>query len=485
MADPNANVLSGAPPDEKTIETVIGPQLAVGVYGLLRAARLYDVSNQAVRTQIHQLTDLLAAFGGEEVALLFLGEHAYVNGARVKPRPLQQKQLEALASELKAHDLGGLRFLGGLDSPEIEAFLRLMASVSNSVGAETLRDAAFEGGIRRVVFVPAREISSGVEGGFATGGPGSLDERVRARDTFWSAVTGTRSVFEETLKTQTPAMRHARRVVQPLVDTLMNEEYSIVGLSALKNHDEYTYAHCVNVSVLSIAIGHRFGLSRATLASLGVAALLHDLGKLAVPVEIFQKVDRLTPEEWRLIQRHPLEGVKTASRVSGLAMTTIDTMRVCLEHHQTLDGKGYPTIARSGRQSTLARIVAAADCYDAMTGHRSYRRRPMTGYEALQVVLGCDSSHFDPAVMAVLVRCVGLYPAGTVVVTKSEHTAISLGPNLADPRRPFCRVLARPGGERLAPEETTVWNPMPAAESVAGVLSPEEFEVDVEAQLKA
>ncbi len=348
---------------------------------------------------------------------------------------------------------------------------------------ETLSEAAYESGITHLVLVPADAVSSGASGSGGSGGQASHDERVRARDTFWSAVAGSRSVFEESARTQTPAMRQARRVVQPLVDTLMKDEYSIVGLSALKNHDEYTYAHCVNVSVLSIAIGHRLGLSRDTLASLGVAALLHDLGKLAIPVEILQKVDKLTPEEWKTIQSHPIEGVKMVSRISGLATTMLDAMRVCLEHHQTLDGGGYPRTSREGRQSALARIVSAADCYDAMTGHRSYRRRPMTGYEALQHLLGPDSSHFDPAVLAILVRCVGLYPAGTVIVTRSKHTAISLGPNPTDPRRPFCKVLEWPDGALQPPQGTVTWDPMPANECVARVLSPEDFAVDVEAHL--
>src|SRR4029077_6562924 len=107
--------------------------------------------------------------------------------------------------------------------------------------------------------------------------------RQRAQQTFWRAVFGTRSVLLRTAQTGRPALRQARRVVQPVVDSIMKNEYSIIGLTALKDHDEYTYAHCVNVSVISIGIGQALGLPRQALANLGVAALLHDMGKIAIP----------------------------------------------------------------------------------------------------------------------------------------------------------------------------------------------------------
>jgi len=269
------------------------------------------------------------------------------------------------------------------------------------------------------------------------------------------------------------------------VDSIMKSEYSIVGLTAMRNHDEYTYAHCVNVSVLSIAIGQRLGLSRTELADLGVAGLLHDIGKLTVPSDLLGKPGRFTAEEWRLMQRHPIEGLKIVSRMPGLSGLTLGAMQVCLQHHMTLGGGGYPAVERAVRLSPLARIVAVADCFDAMTAHRAYRKRPFTGYEALQQLLGRERDKFDPATLWALVRTIGLYPAGTIMLTPSGYMVLSMNPNPLDPARPHCKVLSRPDGTMPLESDAAMWDPMPPDESVARVVLPEEFDFEVDRLLAA
>ncbi len=496
---PRANTPSG----DRAIEGTLGPQLVMRLHGLLRSVRLYNVSNQAVQTQITQMMETLGAVMEDEASLYMSGEHFYVNGVRIKIETSQLDHFRAVAAEFASRNLGGLRFTSGLSRTELATFVQMFAAAHDAAQGENLPGAVADAKVTHIVPVLACDIAAqtssaqaiaaqtmaaapparaaGRAGG--AGGGGGPEERARARSTFWRAVSGSGAALANSARTHKPAMAMARRIVQPLVDTIMRGEYSILGLTALKNHDEYTYAHCVNVSLLSIAIGRRLGLPRTTLASLGVASLFHDLGKLAVPVEVLKKAGKLSDEEWRLVQRHPIEGVKLVSRHPGLTGLSVDAMRVCLQHHQTYDGGGYPRFARPCRQSTLVRIVAAADCYDAMTGHRAYRRRPMTGFEALQQLVGREASHFDPAVLWGLVQCVGLYPAGTVMLTKSGHTVLAASPNPADPRRPFCRVLRAPDRRDVATGEKLVWDPMPATDTVTRVVPPEEMAVDVEALL--
>jgi hypothetical protein len=121
--------------------------------------------------------------------------------------------------------------------------------------------------------------------------------------------------------------------------------------------------------------------------------------------------------------------------------------------------------------------VAVADFFDAITAHRSYRRRPLTSFEALSMLLGPEREHFDPAVLWALVKSVGLYPAGTVMLTKSNHVVLSVSPNPEDRRRPHCRVLVHPDGTTPPEDQPEMWDPMPATESVARVLQPEEHAV--------
>src|SRR5437867_4938381 len=172
--------------------------------------------------------------------------------------------------------------------------------------------------------------------------------------------------------------------------------------------------------------------------------------------------------------RHPHESTKMMSRMPELTGLTLDSMRVCLEHHMNFDRTGYPDVDTEWGQATLSRIVAVADCFDAITAHRAYHRRPRTPFEALQYMLGPSRVSFDPAVLWALVRTVGLYPAGSVMQTDSGHVVLSLSPNPEDVRRPMCRVLVHPDGTATPEENAEQWSPMPAERYVVRVLKPEE-----------
>jgi putative nucleotidyltransferase with HDIG domain len=254
----------------------------------------------------------------------------------------------------------------------------------------------------------------------------------------------------------------------------MKHEYSIVGLTALKDHDEYTYTHCVNVAVLSISMGQQLGLPRQALADLGVAGLLHDLGKMNVPGEVLRKPGKLDAHEWDLMRHHPLSGAVMIARMPGLSTVMLDAMRACLEHHMNYNRTGYPDIQLDWGQATMSRIVAMADCFDAITAHRAYHQRPRTAFEGLQILLGPNRVNFDPAVLWALVRSVGLYPAGTVLQTASGHVVLVTSPNARDVMRPHCRVLVRPDGTAVPEDAPEFWDPMPDAEFARRALLPEE-----------
>jgi HD-GYP domain-containing protein (c-di-GMP phosphodiesterase class II) len=163
----------------------------------------------------------------------------------------------------------------------------------------------------------------------------------------------------------------------------------------------------------------------------------------------------------------------------------LDSMRACLEHHMNYNRTGYPDVAIEWGQATMSRIVAMADCFDAITAHRAYHTRPRTAFEGLQILLGPNRVNFDPAVLWALVRAVGLYPAGTVLQTSSGHVVMSLSPNAQDTLRPHCRLLARPDGTMPPEDAPEYWDPMPESERPHRVLLPEEHKVDTATMLAA
>lgn len=465
------------PSNDGADERTLGAQAIQLLYGLLRALRLYDHSNQVVQVQLREITETFAAFPGEETVLLVLGEYFYVNSVRLRPTHAQSGLFRAFSNELRGRGLAGLKVRRELHVQELEAFAMRVIRLRSAEGAPALAAESLAMGVRSIVPILERDLAGMGADQLLEEAEHSReqDERAHARQLYQGALAGAQRVIAHSASSGRPALQQARRVVQPLVDCILQNEYSIVGLTALKEHDEHTYAHCVNVSVLSIRIGQVLGLPRHELADLGVAALLHDVGKVAVPVSVLQKPGQLEPEEWAAIRRHPLEGLKLVCRMPHLSRLTLETARVAYEHHQTLDGSGYPASAGAARASTSARIVAVADFFDALTAHRAYRTRPLTPFEAMHLLLRTERRKFDTAPIWGLLRAVGHYPAGTLLESRTGFVVMSLSPALEDSHRPHCQVLVRPDGSTPSDDAPEYWDPMPAADSVARVIPPEEF----------
>jgi HD-GYP domain-containing protein (c-di-GMP phosphodiesterase class II) len=454
---------------------------------LVRTVRTYDVTNQAFQRQLqdcltvlHKLLEL-----EPEVTLAASAGYFYLNGVRIRASSSLLTVYHALMQEFERRGLAGLRLTEGLTAPELERFFQLLVAAEDALAAEQVFGDMHAASIDHIQTIGLSDVGEEdvAQELDAAAVPGN--DRGRARRVFWRAVLGTKKMLVRTQQTGRPDLRHAKRLVQPFVDQIMNHEFSVVGLTAIKDHDEYTYAHCVNVSILSVGLGHVLGLSRQALSDLGVAALLHDMGKLTVPGDVLRKPAKLDAEEWKMMRRHPIEGVKMLFRLPGLSPLTIDSMRSCLEHHMNYDGTGYPRVSIPWNQSALSRIVAMADCFDAMTAHRAYHKRPFTPFEALHYLLGTAQASFDPAVRWALVRTVGLYPPGTVMITASKTAVLSIAPNPADLVRPQCRVLVHADG-RIEPEEGgETWNPMPETEQVERVLAPEDLQVNIQEYLAA
>jgi HD-GYP domain-containing protein (c-di-GMP phosphodiesterase class II) len=473
--------------DERALTAAGGP-LLLRVTALLRTARTYDVSNQAFQRQLAEFMALLRTVlaDEDEVALVVVADYLYLNGVRIKATAQLLGPYHALMSEFERRRVGGLRFLDGVSEAEVERFFQVFLAADDPTLAERLPELVAEAAVTHIIVVEAHgldaeDLARGLDEAPRT----PQERRGRAKRVFWRAVAGAKRIVLRARQTGRPDLRHAKRLVQPIVDNLMQQDHSIVGLTALKDHDEYTYAHCVNVSILSIGMGQSLGLPRQALADLGVAGLLHDLGKMSIDGEVLRKPGALTAEEWQAMRRHPIEGAKMIARLPGLSGVMVDAMRACLEHHMNYNRTGYPDIAADWGQATMSRIVAMADCFDAITAHRAYHKRARTPFEALQLLLGPNRTNFDPAVLWSLVRTVGLYPAGTVMQTASGHVLLAVTPDPRDPARPNARVLVRPDGTQPEDETAEEWSPIPEHESVVRVLLPEETAIDAQQKLAA
>ena len=464
--------------NERGLAETLGATLLLRLSALLRTARTYDVSNQAFQRQMLEFVGVVRQLheDEDEVVLVVVGDYFYLNGVRIKTESAILGAYHSLLTEFGRRQIGGLRFLPGVSEPEIERFFQVFLAADDANMADRLPELLAEASIHSILIVAPSDLDAEDLARELADQPKQTGERLRAKKVFWRAVSGAKKIVLRARQTGRPDLRHAKRVVQPIVDNIMKHEYSIVGLTALKDHDEYTYAHCVNVAVLSISMGQELGLPRQALADLGVAGLLHDLGKMVIPRDVLCKPGALTADEWVMMRRHPLEGAMMIARMPGVSTVMLDAMRACLEHHMNYNRTGYPDVELEWGQATMSRIVAMADCFDAMTAHRAYHVRPRSPFEALQILLGPNRVNFDPAVLWGLVRTVGLYPAGTVVQTASGAVVLAVSPNPKDGTRPFCRVLVRADGTSPPEETPESWEPMPDSEYVQRVLKPEEVQ---------
>ncbi len=212
----------------------------------------------------------------------------------------------------------------------------------------------------------------------------------------------------------------ARELVMDMVDSIMRNPDALVLLSNLKDRNEYSVVHSINVSVLSLAFGRYLGFGREQLFELGMAALLHDVGEMRLPDHILQKEGMLTEEESRVMRRHTDYGKKILSETDGIPQIAID---VAHSHHERMNGSGYPRGLRGDDIGYFSRIVGIVDVYDAVTSNHVYRTR-ITSTEALKSMYDWREQLFDAEIVEQFIQCLGIYPIGSVVELNTGEVGI-------------------------------------------------------------
>lgn len=213
-----------------------------------------------------------------------------------------------------------------------------------------------------------------------------LDAKERARQTYVRSLDVTREIITSTRLGKSPSLKRVKRAVQGIVDSILTDSTSLMGLTTLRDFDEYTFVHSVNVCIMSVALGRRLGLAKLQLLDLGLAALLHDLGKSRVPLELLNKRGELDEDERLLLQSHTWQGVLALFGIPGVATRPWRAMSAAYEHHMRTDLSGYPRLVRPRTLSMFSKIIAVTDGFDAATTSRVYQDAPWTPADVLR---GC------------------------------------------------------------------------------------------------
>jgi len=327
------------------------------LHGTLRAAGLYlpthPQTRRAKQTLFQAVSAYLAAHG--RLTYRFMGDLLVAND-RILPREslLYRRFLETCQQE---RGIGAVGFTAGLQERELDALLEVLTEgVGPSVGEWSAR--------RRLAHLhlapPSQADRQSGEGIARRAYYGSIET---LRD-IESVIRDRRALNLEQVGT-------LRMYTSTMLEQMLQAPGLVLRLASIKSYDEYTLYHSVNVAVISMGIGLALGLPHDLLRELGMAGMLHDLGKIAIPLEVLRKPGLLDAEEWRIMCQHPVLGANLLARLPGSNRLPLI---VAFEHHMRYDGKGYPLVREGWRQHPVSRLACLADIFDAMTSRRSYKK---------------------------------------------------------------------------------------------------------------
>ena len=258
------------------------------------------------------------------------------------------------------------------------------------------------------------------------------------------------SLFRDARMGKALSMDAAADIVEEVNNAITRNSAAMLSVLRLKKKDDYTYLHSVAVAALMMALGRRLGIEGEPLKELGIAGLLHDIGKVGVSDTVLNKPGRLSPLEMASVRLHPQIGWDILSRESAASAVALD---VCLHHHEKTDGSGYPDKLPAGSISQAARMGAICDVYDAITSDRPYKKG-WEPAEAIRRMAEWQDGHFDREIFHAFVKLIGIYPTGTLVRLSSERLAVVLVQGRSSSLSPIVRVLrALPGNEDIDPVE--------------------------------
>jgi len=242
-----------------------------------------------------------------------------------------------------------------------------------------------------------------------------------------------------------------------IVDDILGDRSIVYSLNWMKGMDEYTFVHALHICVLAVELGREIGLDRTELEVLGTATLLHDVGKIFVPLEILRKPAKLDEEEFTIISRHPVDGALVLVRESELPPVAAI---VAFEHHIHLDHSGYPQMRKRRPLHMFSLMTSIVDVYDALTTMRPYRP-PLPPQTAVQLMQDQLSARLEPRLLQRFFAMLGPYPWGTLVRLAQDRLAVVTRPNPINPDNPFVRLIDSSGKGRVLDEEIPLRDAVP------------------------
>jgi HD-GYP domain-containing protein (c-di-GMP phosphodiesterase class II) len=415
----------------------LGRDFVFALHSTLRALRLYPLENQAVQNALAELELVSGAILAKEgsISLHYIGDYCFVNDLRLRIDVGSFATFGAVSRLLGAHGIGQMEIVAGVTREEWTRFLtRLNSEPAAEDPLARLVERLTRAGVTNILLTPpeAEEEAAATD-----------DAHEVAKKTYVQSVAVAREAMLGVRMGKGVSVRRVKRAVQQIVDQVLHNETSMMGMTVLRDYDQYTFAHSVNVCIFGVALGKKLGLSRDQLYELGMGALMHDMGKVKLPIELTNKSGALEDVEWEMVQEHPTEGLLALMELRGMGALPLRAMLMAYEHHMKTDQSGYPTSIRPRKPTLFSRIVAIADGFDAATTKRSYQANPFLPDQVLREMRDNPKRGLDPLLVKAFISMTGYYPVGSVVILDNYELAVVVAPSTRPEHhnQPVVRVI--------------------------------------------
>jgi putative nucleotidyltransferase with HDIG domain len=397
----------------------------------LRGTELYSTAHPIVQRGVDALgAAALDALGTTpSIVIGFIGDEVVVDSTRLARG---SASLVGFARGLREREIEKITFTKGLTKDEIRAFVTALGDRKSPV---PLNERLLSKGVRHVtlgqiVMDEGSDESSGI---------------AAARRVYHAAVETAESLWNAAKSGDQPDPGAARKIIDSLAKLVSQDRTSLMALTALKKYDNYTFTHMVNVSALAMAQARALNVSGALLREFGFAALMHDIGKVNTPLEVLNKPDKLTRDEFEIMKRHVVDGAHILRRTPEMpALAPI----VAFEHHLKQDLSGYPEKIGSRKLNLCTMIVSIADVYDALRSTRAYRKGLAT--DRIRNIMGEQGNPaFNQPLLKRFVNLMGLFPVGNLVRLSTDELAVVTAEHPTDPFRPQVKIIANRDGVML------------------------------------
>lgn len=416
---------------------MLGTQLVTQISILIKMSKLHGRTNTALDSPVESALTVIKTLAQDEpISVRMQNDFLFLGQRHLKITAAQMPVFSTVIDTLNQWCIGGVTFSKDVESRDFrELIFQLGMFDATNSSISTLRASLDQQSVKGIELEERRVLRG----------------KSSAKSRYANAATAVGTLVQDSREKGTIGFKQAKRAIQSIVDLMMNDEASLLGLTTLRCHDQYTHNHSVNVALLSMALGNRAGYPKVELADLGLAALFHDLGKATIPMEVLNKPGEFTEEEWAMMRNHPTEGALSLAKMRGITNLPGRMASASFEHHMNLDFSGYPKLNVSWKLSMTGRILMIADCYDAMTSSRVYRREPMSPSKVLGFMFGKAGKSFDATLMKLFMTCVGIIPIGSLVLLDSNELAVVLKPT-ADPAEaeyPYVKVITDTQGSPI------------------------------------